>query len=610
MARRPNSDPLSNSARLVAALLALCPLALGGAVLRSRAGPGRDAWTRYLDSLLPVEMPRRRLPPQIADDRLLGGLDLAATLRAGKPMVQRGLLAESDGGLLTLPMAERMEPALAGKMAAAMDAGEVVLERDGLSGRLATRFALLLLDEGLEADETPPAGLLDRLAFHLQLDDRQEGDDDAPIPGFAAERLAKLARRDIAAAQKRLPAITTDDRIVESLCATAQALAIASARPLRFALTAAQAAAALNGHEAVSQEDAALAAGLVLAPRAMRLPADPQPDRANETPPQPDENARGQPADPDAAAEAESVATPETPENVVLAAAKAAIPPDLLASLEGAVQRDRKEGGAGRANKLQAPARRGRPTGARPGPPKPGQRLNVLATLRAAAPWQRIRRAERLPEDGGRSPPLLLRREDFRITRYKHHPETTTVFAVDASGSTALHRLAEAKGAIELLLADCYIRRDSVALLTFSGSGAELLLPPTRSLTRVKRCLAGFPAGGGTPLAAAITAANDLAEALTRKGQAATVVFLTDGRGNVAMDGTADRERAAKDAEIAARRLAANRFASLLVDISPRPRPAGQRLAQDLGARYLALPQADAVTLSAAVRQQVPGSVT
>ncbi len=590
---------------LAAALLAVAPLTLSGAVLRSRAGPGRDAWTRYLDGLLPVEMPRRRLPPQIADDRLLGGLDLAATLRAGKPMVQRGLLAESDGGLLTLPMAERMEPALAGKLAAAMDAGEVVLERDGLSGRLATRFALLLLDEGLEADETPPACLLDRLAFHLQLEDRQGDDNEAPIPGFATGQLTKLSHRDIAAARKRLPAIATDDRIVESLCATAQALAIASARPLRFALTAAQAVAALNGRKTVSQGDAAVAAGLVLAPRAQRLPEDPQPKAVGEAAPQPGENATDQPADSDAPAEAKSVRTPEALENVVLAAAKAAIPPDLLASLDGAAPQGRKQSGAGRANKLQAIGRRGRPVGTRPGPPKPGQRLNVLATLRAAAPWQRIRRAEHPADPAAKGPPLLLRRDDFRITRHKHHPETTTVFAVDASGSTALHRLAEAKGAIELLLADCYIRRDSVALLTFSGSGAELLLPPTRSLTRVKRCLAGFPAGGGTPLAAAITAANDLAEALTRKGQAATVVFLTDGRGNVALDGTADRERAAKDAEVAARRLSANGFASLLVDISPRPRPAGQRLAQNLGARYLALPQADAVSLSAAVRQQV-----
>ena len=115
--------------------------------------------------------------------------------------------------------------------------------------------------------------------------------------------------------------------------------------------------------------------------------------------------------------------------------------------------------------------------------------------------------------------------------------ETTTIFVVDASGSAALHRLAEAKGAVELLLADCYIRRDQVALIAFRGSAAELLLPPTRSLARAKRSLAGLPGGGGTPLAAGLDAAFALSDSIRRKGQTPTVIVLTDGRANIARDG-------------------------------------------------------------------------
>ena len=100
-----------------------------------------------------------------------------------------------------------------------------------------------------------------------------------------------------------------------------------------------------------------------------------------------------------------------------------------------------------------------------------------------------------------------MRRDDFRMTRFQQRTRTTTIFVVDASGSSALNRLAEAKGAVELLLADCYVRRDQVALLAFRGKEAELLLPPTRSLVRAKRSLAGLPGGGGTPLAAGIDAA-------------------------------------------------------------------------------------------------------
>ena len=106
---------------------------------------------------------------------------------------------------------------------------------------------------------------------------------------------------------------------------------------------------------------------------------------------------------------------------------------------------------------------------------------------------------------------------------------------MDASGSSALHRLAEAKGAIELLLASCYVRRDRVALVAFRGQSAELLLPPTRSLVRAKRSLASLPGGGGTPLAAGIDVSLLLADAVQRRGGTPTIVLLTDGRANVCL---------------------------------------------------------------------------
>ena len=92
-----------------------------------------------------------------------------------------------------------------------------------------------------------------------------------------------------------------------------------------------------------------------------------------------------------------------------------------------------------------------------------------------------------------------------------------------------MHRLGEAKGAVELLLADCYVRRDQVALLAFRGQGATLLLPPTGSLLRAKRSLAGLPGGGPTPLAAGIEAAVTLAGTIRRAGRT-PVITLADRR--------------------------------------------------------------------------------
>ena len=176
------------------------------------------------------------------------------------------------------------------------------------------------------------------------------------------------------------------------------------------------------------------------------------------------------------------------------------------------------------------------------------------------------------------------------------------MFVVDASGSSALHRLAEAKGAVELLLADCYVRRDRVSVLAFRGKAAELLLPPTRSLARAKRALAGLPGGGGTPLASAIDAARDLATQISRRGETPIIVLLTDGRGNIARDGSPGRTKASEDTSAAARQLRVAGFTVLLLDTSPQPQPAAQMLATEMGAAYVPLPHAGAQGVSRVVR--------
>jgi magnesium chelatase subunit D len=227
----------------------------------------------------------------------------------------------------------------------------------------------------------------------------------------------------------------------------------------------------------------------------------------------------------------------------------------------------------------------------------------VIETLRAAAPWQRIRRGARSDTGLTEGTPrrIEVRGDDFHVTRFKQRTGTTTIFVVDASGSSALHRLAEVKGAVELLLADCYVRRDSVALLSFRGRGAELLLPPTRSLVRAKRSLAGLPGGGGTPLAAGIDAAASLADAVRRRGQTPVVVLLTDGRANIAADGTGGRAQAEAEARIAAKSMRTAGFTVLLVDTSPRPQEAARQLAADMGASYLPLPHAGSAAITGAV---------
>ncbi len=570
------ADPRWRDASWAAALFAVDPVGTGVA-LRALAGPVRVRWLALLRDLLP-EGPVRTIPLNVADARLLGGLDLAATLQAGRPVAERGILAEADGGVVLLAMAERLSPGTAARIAAAMDHGAVMAARDGPLQLHPARIGVVAIDEGMAEDERAPAALRDRLAFAVDLADIGARVADGPLPGTA----------QVAAARRLLPQVRADDGVLDGLCATAAALGIASVRAPLLALRAAYAAAALAGRDAVEDADAALACRLVLAPRATTLPIS-EPEPADATPQQPE------PAD-TAPNEAEAEAKPDAAlQDMLVQAAKAAIPAGLLAQLQVGNSPQSRTPTAGAAGALQNAGRRGRPVGTRSGDPRSGARLDLIATLRAAAPWQRLRQRDQV----GR---IEIRRDDFRVARIKQRAETTTIFVVDASGSQAFNRLAEAKGAVELLLADCYVRRDRVAVLAFRGTVAQVLLPPTRSLVRAKRSLAGLPGGGGTPLAAGIDAGFVMADGIRRRGGTPTIVLLTDGRANVAQDGKGGRARADADAMAAARQVRAARLTALLVDTSPRPHPASQRLAAEMDARYVPLPYADAAALSRAIR--------
>jgi magnesium chelatase subunit D len=138
-------------------------------------------------------------------------------------------------------------------------------------------------------------------------------------------------------------------------------------------------------------------------------------------------------------------------------------------------------------------------------------------------------------------------------------------------------------------------------VLAFRGHDAQVLLPPTRSLVRAKRCLAALPGGGGTPLAAGIDAARALAEAVQRGGGTALVVLLTDGRANIARDGSPGRARALDDALAASRGLAGLGCATLLIDTAPQPSEPARAMAAAMQGRYVALPHADARAMAGVV---------
>jgi magnesium chelatase subunit D len=559
-------DPYGDAA--IALRLCAIDRGLGGVVLRG-GGDLRDGLIALLREALPPGAPLRRVPAHIDDERLLGGIDLTATLALGRAVTRAGLLAEADGGAVIVPMAERLTEAMAGRIAAVLDSGELVVERDATALRAPARFVLIALDDGAEPEERAAPALAERLAFQIDLTDARAGGQPRTLPerGGAAVPL---------------------DEAITLLAQIAAALGIDSARAPLFALRAARATARLCGREDLTGDDLALAARLVLGPRATRLPP------AADAPPPEDEPAPPPPPDTQSDQGEDDSSETRPIDDVVLAAVMANLPRDVLARIaEAGGQRLGKSKAQGAGARLKS-GQRGRPKGVVAGVPGGGRRLSVIDTLRAAAPWQKLR---------GASGRLAIRRDDLRVRRFETRSEVLTIFAVDASGSSAVARLAEAKGAVERLLAEAYVKRAHVALIAFRGTQAELLLPPTRSLTRARRMLAELPGGGGTPLAAGLNAARELAETARARGRTPFVIVLTDGRANIAADGSTVRSRAEADATAAARAIRLAGIGAAFVDTSARPRAEGAALAQAMGARYLALPRADSAAMHAAISQ-------
>ncbi len=499
-------------ATLALSLLAVDPEGLRGLWLRARSGPVRDRFVALLDAL---PLPRRKIHPTVSDDQLFGGVDLSATLSSGHLVRSRGLLAEPSA--LVLAMAERCPPGLAVRLGQTLD------------GRT---HCLIAFDEGAEPDETLPPALSERLAFFVALDDIS----------LAASDFATLDLDAIEAARAHLPAVTLTPEQAEELALVAAQCGIGSLRAPLLAMAAAKASAALFGRVSVYASDLERGAALVYSHKSL-INNDfiPQPE---EPPPPPEQTPDEEPGDSDTSGEL------TLPEEILLEAVRASLPPDVLARL-AAGRAARAKSGASGTGAARKGNRRGRPLPSRPGKLDGTSKIDLVATLRAAAPWQPLRR-----QASPRGHLVHIRPEDIRVKRYEETSDRLLVFTVDASGSAAMARLGEAKGAIELLLAEAYARRDHVALIAFRGEGAELLLPPTRSLVQTKRRLAG---------------------------------------------GTANRERAADDATRLARALRATGTPAVVIDTATRPQDALRALAAALDAPYIALPRADAHRLSSAV---------
>jgi magnesium chelatase subunit D len=561
---REDPSAINVQGQLALTLLAIDPSGLGGLHLRARAGPVRDMFCTPIKTLFPKA---RRIAPSISDLQLFGGVDIGETLTRGQIIRAKGILETPTP--LVFTMAERCESGLAARLAQSLDTG--------------IGHALILLDEGAENDEIAPQTLTERLAFRVDLE------------GLRHVKLAQMVMNeaDIAASRARLASVTIPEDVPAALAVTAVRFGIDSLRAPLIALAAARANAALNNRKTVNEDDLQIAVQLVYAHRATQMPVEEE-----ET--EPEDNTH-----PDDSPDTQSLDHDESdlnlPNELLIDAVKAVLPFDVLAMLEGS-GRVKTASGSGGAGQKKRGNRRGRPLPSRAGRLDGGNRIDLVATLRAAVPWQTIRRHHNPTHIG-----VIVHPSDIHVKVFQEVSDRLVIFAVDASGSSAVARLSEAKGAVELMLADAYARRDHVALIAFRGESADLILPPTRSLVQTKRRLAGLPGGGGTPLASGLKAAAELAQRVRAQGLSPSIAVLTDGRANVPLPGKTGRAAANDDAQAMARHVRSLNIPSAMIDTSVRPHRDLRTLCGVMNAKYIPLPRADAKGLSQAIETALGG---
>lgn len=606
---RTDIDPVPHTERsgawddalLAARLLKTHDRQLGGLWLKARAGGVRDAYLAHLKNLFSSRTHWIRVPSSVGHSALLGSIDIPATARSGHVVATTGLLARADKGMLLLPMAERLDAATAAVIGNVMDTGTARSPLHSVEhqrGAVSARFHVIAVDESASPEEHLPHALADRLGLIVDL---------GAVPWSEVARTNKAAEK---ASQADWGTVEINEPITNLLSQVSSAMGCSSLRRLRYLTMVSRMLAAMDRRGSVREADALAALRLCLGANLQAQPAEEEdqvPQHCDKSPPDTGQTARPDTTEPGPGNEEQdhSPWEPSALTELLTAVEEGRISglPELSAS-SPARSGNARTGKSGTAKKN---ARRGRPVAVSRTTPFPDARPNIIATLRAAAPWQAIRSKNRAlllsrlaDRDNRRvkQPRTLITRDDYRFQRLRHETPSTAIFMVDASGSTALERLGETKGAIEQLLARCYVRRDEVAMIAFRGKEAETVLPPTRSLVMAKRKLAGLPGGGPTPLVSGLEKGLELALSVRRQGSTPVMVLLTDGRGNIARNGEPDRTRAQEELGRVAGQYRSLEMRSICIDIARRPRESVASLAETMGADLHFLRHADAGSMS------------
>jgi len=562
---------------------------IGGVLIMGHRGTGKSTAVRGLADLLPqitvvagcpyncdpqdlcdqcsasgelstaqAAVPVVELPLGATEDRVCGTIDIERALAAGRKAFDPGLLARANRGFLYIDEVNLLEDHLVDLLLDVAVTGINKVEREGVSVEHPAGFVLIGSGNPEEGELRPQ--LLDRFGLHAEVTtenylqnrvdiivrrERYDRDREAFCESFASDQ--EQLRKRITKARAGLNKLTISRAVLEKIAQLCADLKVDGHRGELTIMRAARALAAFEGRRAVTEQHVKKVSAMALRHRLRRDALDEtatseQIEQAMEevfpsTPPPPKPSSGNGGGDTPQRQEGPGKSDKQAPRQRATASGSSARPntADVLSPpgvekksgevrLDEHLRTDRKEKSITQSRRISGgkaalAQRRGRYTRA-VAFRSAGARIAIDATLRALAG---LDASLRVPVNSGA----------LRYKLLKHKQGTLFVFAIDASGSMAANRIARAKSTILKLLRKSYLNRDSVAIVSFHGTTANVELPPSRSILRARRVLDSLRMGGSTPLALGLVTTIELLELVGNKFGDAVVLLFTDGRSNV-----------------------------------------------------------------------------
>ena len=609
-----------------ALLIALVNSKAGGLLIGGKKGTAKTTLVRSSKELIaPQSMVE--VPLNVTEDMLFGSIDIEYAVSKGKRRFLPGILGRADGNILYIDEANLLRQELLMAILDANIAGLNHVERDGISYSQPVHYTVIGTMNPQEG--TLPSHLLDRFGMYVDVDNIESVEERTELIKrvlryerskceFAKEyaQSNKQLAEQIAAAKALLGQVEISEAMMQLAAQMCVQAFCAGHRAEIYLLEAARALAALSQRTYILPKDMQEAAVFVL-PHRMRKPPEAEPEEANNSPEQNEDQEQSKDSKDDNQQEGNQSNDQEqqlpppaldntddnssddagddtenqeqqdnsssqlAPDEQIAEIDKSFRLPKLVLDLgkNNTVRR-----GSGKRSATRTDLKQGRYVRAEL-PKNKVEDLAFDATIRAAAPYQRIR------EDNGCA--LNIQKEDLRQKVREKRIGNTFLFAVDASGSMgARKRMNAVKGAIFYMLQDAYQKRDRVGMLAFRRDKAEVLLPITRSVDLAQKCLAEMSTGGKTPLADGLATALLTLSRLNKRDKELEpiLVLVTDGRANAVMEGETDPVGSAlKIAE----KIRKAQITSVVIDTENDFIKLGiaKKLAQTMGAAYYSLSQ-------------------